>query len=366
MAETFEAIRRGPEGFEQRVCLKLALPFLQENKEFVRLFQREARLAAKLRQSNIVGIVDYGEVNGTAYMALELVDGCDLSTLLETQSRLDFDHVVLLAAELSKGLAHAHDVPAASGRDENSTDVRGIVHRDLSPSNIMLSRHGEIMLTDFGVAKAMTGASRNQSGVKGKIPYMSPEQLRNQALDGRADLFSLGVVLYESLSGRRPFDGGNDPATIMMILRGEQTPLHDLEHEAPATFCDIVEGLLQPDPDNRTPSARELIEQLDDFAPAPRAQRELAAIVASVHGDALAHADYKAAQSSDAFGNTVRKDGDVVASGLDVVPSEPSASGSVGGSKSVSGRIPLNASIVIAIIAGALVTGMVLFALGVF
>lgn len=368
MAETFEAVRRGPEGFEQRVCLKLALPFLSEDEEFVRLFQREARLAAKLRQSNIVGILDYGSVEGTPYMALELVDGCDLLTFLEAQGRLEFQHAVLLAVELAKGLAHAHDPPTAAGLDDSVTGLHGIVHRDLSPSNVMLSRHGEVMLTDFGVAKAMTGASRKQSGVKGKVPYMSPEQLRNQALDGRADLFSLGVVLYESLCGTRPFDGGNDPATIMLILRGEHAPLREMEHEAPDAFCEIVERLLLPERDDRVTSARELIELLDDFAPSPRAQRELSAIVTRVHNDSLSGVEEGALESSEELGETVLQDGEVVASGVSLVQRESArTSNTVGGSHSVSTGLPVRIAVVVITAGfGALMVGMVLFALGVF
>jgi serine/threonine-protein kinase len=287
MAETFEAIRHGSEGFTQRVCLKLALPFLREDEAYVRLFQREARLAAKLRHGNIVGVLDYGNVAGTPYMALELVDGVDLSHLLEQEGALGAAHVALLAIELAKGLNHAHDLPSAHRLDDGGTDLGGIVHRDVSPSNIMLSQQGEVMLTDFGLAKAMSGASRHQSAVKGKIPYMSPEQLRNESLDGRSDLFSLGVVLYECLSGSRPYDAGNDPATIMRILNGERIPLHEVAHEAPPELCTVIDGLLEPERDARPASASELMTQLDPLAPSPRAQRDLGAVVTELRRESL-------------------------------------------------------------------------------
>jgi serine/threonine-protein kinase len=258
MAETFEALRCGPEDFTQRVCLKLVLSEFRDDKEFVRLFQREARLAAKLRHGNIVGVLDFGSIDETPYMALELVDGVDLLTLLVAEGKLPFEYVARLAIEIAKGLDHAHSPPASAGIDDSSTGLQGIVHRDLSPSNIMLSQRGEIMLADFGVAKAMSGASRFEAPpsiilpdgrVRGKVPYMSPEQLRNEPLDGRSDLFALGVVLYEALSGERPFDGGFDPATIMKILQGEHIPLHELAREAPAEFCAIVDSLLVTDRD---------------------------------------------------------------------------------------------------------------------
>lgn len=287
MAETFEAVRHGTEGFSQRVCLKLALPFLREDDAFVKMFQREARLAAKLRHSNVVGVLDYGSVDGTPYMALELVDGVDLLRLLEDEHQLRPEFVSLFAIELAKGLSHAHSPPSSSGLEDSATGLEGIVHRDVSPSNVMLSQQGEVLLTDFGVAKAMSGASRHQSAVKGKVPYMSPEQLRNESLDGRSDLFSLGVVLYECLAGRRPYDGGNDPATIMRILQGDHAPLWQVARDAPKELCDIIDGLLQPERDDRPATASELIAQLDELAPSPKVQQELGAMVTTLRRQSL-------------------------------------------------------------------------------
>jgi len=272
MAETFVAIRRGPSGFSQRVCLKLVLPFFREDEEFVKLFQREARLAAKLRHSNIVGVIDFGEINGRSYMALELVDGVDLQVLLDAQSgeKLSPEYVALIGHDLASALHHAHNPPR-----EANIDGGAIIHRDISPSNVLISRHGEIMLSDFGVAKAVTGRSHKQSAVKGKIPYMSPEQLRLEPLDGRADLFGVGVVLYESLCGRRPYEGGHDPATIMQILQGERQPLARLAPGAPPELCALIDRLIEPDRDARPDNAAELIELLDPFVPSPRTRREL-------------------------------------------------------------------------------------------
>jgi serine/threonine protein kinase len=283
MAETFEAVRFGPGGFSQRVCLKLVLPFFRNDEGFVRLFEREARLAAKLRHSNIVGIIDFGNVDGTPYMALELVDGVDLHALLKVQpaQRLPHELVQLMALELAHGLAHAHN-PSGVSSGGKTSEVRGIAHRDLSPSNVMLSVEGEVLLTDFGVAKAMDGTNRKQSDVKGKVPYMSPEQLRNEVIDGRADLFSLGVLLFESLAGQRPYDGGSDPATILLILEGEHPPLQELAPNAPEGLCRVIESLIEPDRNNRPISAAKLVEQLDEFAPSPRTRRELGKMVSAL------------------------------------------------------------------------------------
>jgi serine/threonine protein kinase len=291
MAETFEAIRRGPSGFTQRVCLKLVLPFFRDDEDFLMLFEREAKLAAKLRHSNIVGVIDFGEIDGTSYMALELVDGADLQVLLDAQEgkRLPHEYVALLGHELAAGLEHAHNPPRESGFD--GTNVSAIVHRDISPSNVLISSHGEILLTDFGVAKAVTGSSRKQSAVKGKIPYMSPEQLRAERVDGRADLFALGVVLFEALAGERPYEGAHDPATIMLILQGDHPPLQKLVPGAPPELCRVIESLIEPDRNDRPEDAAALIDLLDEFVPSPRAQRLLGKMVVEVRPEQVALSD---------------------------------------------------------------------------
>jgi serine/threonine protein kinase len=281
MAETYEAIRKGPGGFTQRVCLKLVLPFFRDREDFLTLFKREARLAAKLRHSNVVGVIDFGETDGVTYIALELVDGVDLATLLDTQpgTRISPEHAALVGHDIAAALEHAHD-PRRDGSPDGPSD-NAIIHRDLSPSNVLLSQRGEILLTDFGVAKAITGTARQQSAVKGKVPYMSPEQLRSETLDGRADLFALGVVLYESLAGQRPYQGEHDPGTIMQILNGERRSLLEVAPETPPGFAEVVEQLLEPDRDARPESASALLEMLDPYVPSPRDRRELGKAVSA-------------------------------------------------------------------------------------
>lgn len=275
MAETYEAIRSGPGDFTQRVCLKVVLPFYRDRQDFRLLFEQEARLAAKLRHSNVVGVIDFGEIDGVAFIALELIDGVDLASMLDAQpsERLPHQYVALIGHELAAALEHAHDA-----RREGSVDDRAdnaIIHRDVSPSNVLVSRRGEILLTDFGVAKAITGTWRQQSAVKGKVPYMSPEQLRAEHLDGRADLYALGVVLFEALSGERPFQGEHDPATIMKILDGQRASLHGVAPATPPELCEVVESLLATDRNDRPKNARAVLELLDPFVPPPRKRREL-------------------------------------------------------------------------------------------
>jgi len=279
MAETYEAIRRGPSGFAQRVCVKLVLPFFRDDEDFARLFEREAKLAAKLRHRNIVGVIDFGDIDGTYYMALELVDGTDLLGLLAAQpgKRLTHEYVALLGHELALALEHAHAPPRASDFDGSNTGA--IVHRDISPSNVLISRQGEIFLADFGVAKAVSGASHKPSAVKGKIPYMPPEQLHAKPCDGRADLFALGVVLFEALAGVRPFEAGNDPAEIIKILNGDHPSLSGLAPSAPVGLCAVIERLIEPDIEARPQSAAELLDLLEEFVPPPRIPRNLGKLV---------------------------------------------------------------------------------------
>lgn len=282
MAETYEAIRTGPGDFTQRVCLKLVLPFFRDREDFLTLFKREARLAAKLRHSNVVGVIDFGEADGITYIALELVDGADLATLLDAQpgSRISPEHVALVGHDIAAALEHAHD-PRRDGSADEAAD-NAIIHRDISPSNVLVSLRGEILLTDFGVAKAITGTARQQSAVKGKVPYMSPEQLRSEKLDGRADLFALGVVMYESLAGHRPFQAEHDPGTIMQILSGDRRPLLEAAPETPPGLAAVIEQLLEPDRDARPKSASALLDMLDPYVPSPRERRELGKVVSVV------------------------------------------------------------------------------------
>jgi len=287
MAQTFEAVRHGPAGFSQHVCLKLVLPYFRESEDFVELFKQEAKLAAKLRHSNIVGIIDFGEIGGVLYMALELVDGVDLRVLLDAQDRkrLAHEYVTLIGRDVARALERAHSPSPGTGID--GAELNAIIHRDVSPSNVLISRHGEVMLTDFGVAKAITDTWGRQSNVKGKIPYMSPEQLMGEAVDGRADLYSLGVLLFEALTGRRPYVGPNDPATIMMALAGNHVPLSELAPDTPPDLCDVVERLLEPDRERRPQTATELIELLDELAPPARTRRKLGELV--IETPAAAH-----------------------------------------------------------------------------
>ncbi|MBW2380372.1 MAG: serine/threonine protein kinase [Deltaproteobacteria bacterium] len=272
MAETFEATRDAAGGFEQRVCLKRVLPAFSDDDEFVARFQREAKLAAQLRHTNIVGVVDFGEVGGVHYMTLELVDGVDLRSLLKSspEEKLSPNTVALIGLDLAYALEHAHG---------------SLVHRDISPSNVLLSRSGETKLADFGIAKAIDNVTATASrSAKGKIPYMSPEHMRGETVDGRADLFSLGVVLFEAAAGCRPFDGAHDVETMQKILEGDRRSLADAAPDVPLPLRDVIERLIEVDRGARTPSATRLIEELAAVAPPPEVRRQLASTVEGQRG----------------------------------------------------------------------------------
>jgi serine/threonine protein kinase len=272
MAETFEAARSGQGAFEQRVCLKRVLPAFSEDDVFVSRFRREAKLAARLRHTNIVGVIDVGEIDGVHYMTLELVDGVDLRSFLKScpEEKLSPDTVALIALDLAYALEHAHGT---------------LVHRDISPSNILLSRSGETKLADFGIAKAIDNAAVTASrSAQGKVPYMSPEHVRGDAVDGRADLFSLGVVLFEAAAGVRPFDGAHDVETMQRILDGERRPLADLAPDIPPALRQVIERLIEVDPEVRTPSAARLIEELAAVAPPPGTRRALGSTIEGHRG----------------------------------------------------------------------------------
>ncbi len=284
MAETFEATRTGAGGFEQRVCLKRVLPAFSEDEEFVSRFRREAELAAQLRHTNIVGVIDAGEIDGAHYMALELVDGVDLRSLLKSSpgERVSPDTVALIGMDLAYALEHAHCA---------------LVHRDISPSNILLSRSGEAKLADFGIAKAIDGANVTASrSAKGKVPYMAPERMRGESVDGRADLFSLGVVMFEALSGVRPFDGAHDVETMQKILEGDGRSLSRAAPDAPEPLRNVIERLIAIDASARIQTAGELLEALAVVAPPPAARQALAATVEGHRGGPEARLHVRAAE----------------------------------------------------------------------
>jgi serine/threonine protein kinase len=204
MAEVFRAKAYGVEGFERLVAVKKILPSISEDKEFIRMFIDEAKIAVQLSHANIAQVFDLGRVGGSYYIALEHVHGRDLRALYdrcrEKSAPMPVAQACFIIQKVCEGLDYAHNK-----RHENGDEL-GLVHRDVSPQNVLVSFEGEVKIIDFGIAKAAGRCSRTQAGIlKGKFAYMSPEQERGQAINRRSDVFSTGIVLYELLTGKRMF-----------------------------------------------------------------------------------------------------------------------------------------------------------------
>ena len=270
MAEVFKAKSFGVEGFEKVLVIKRILPALAESKAFVDMFVHEAKLAVRLSHANVVQVFDLGRVDRSGeppsyFMAMEYVAGLDLATVLgrcrQAKRALPLGMAIFIAAEVAKGLDHAH-----RRRDEQGQPL-GIVHRDVSPQNILLSWEGEVKVTDFGIAKARDNLDQrpDESTVrqlKGKHAYMSPEQARSEPVDARSDIFSLGVALYEMLAGVNPFRAPTPFETLRRVQACEFPPLELLRDDVPKSLGSLVARALAKHPSERFPDAARAYEEL--------------------------------------------------------------------------------------------------------
>jgi eukaryotic-like serine/threonine-protein kinase len=282
MAEVFLAKAAGPMGFEKTLVLKRILPHLAEEPHFVEMFLSEAKLAAQLTHPNVVQIFDFGEADGAYFLAMEYIDGPHLRALVKgarTQGRplspVVCARIISLACE---GLAFAHDFA-----DPQTGEPMGLIHRDISPDNILMSRQGSVKVVDFGIAKAASQSHRTQSGViKGKLAYMPPEQVRAKALDRRTDVYALGVVLYELLTARRPFESSSDAGLMQAILFEEPVPASQHRAGLPEPLLAILARALAKDREQRYPDCLAFQSDLEDFilsAGKPVATQQLAQLV---------------------------------------------------------------------------------------
>jgi serine/threonine protein kinase len=257
MGVIYLAKSRGAAGFEKTVIIKKILDHLAEEQEFITKFLDEGRIVVNLTHGNIVPVFDMGEEDGEYFIAMEYLPGRDLRDVLKRLQKRDEIIPVHLAVhivtEVCKGLDYAHRRTDDAG---NSLDI---VHRDVSPSNILISRDGEVKVIDFGIARATSRAAKTVSGrIQGKICYMSPEQASGQSVDARSDIFSAGVVLYEMLTGKRPFQGESDLQSLDLVRKCNfQTP-SELNPEIPPELDAIVEKALERDRDERYQSIDEL------------------------------------------------------------------------------------------------------------
>jgi serine/threonine protein kinase len=278
MGETFVAERAGPAGVVHRECLKRILAQDSDRPEWIALFQHEARIAASLNHQNIVALRDFGQENGVWWQSLELVEGTDLRSVLATfrgsNDRIPLAAVLHIAAEISKALAYAH---TRRGADDHTL---GLVHRDVTPSNILISYRGEVRLGDFGIAKVTESERTRTDRLKGKESYIAPEHALGDRLDGRADLFALGVVLFELLTGQRPYDGGSLKQTITNAIEGKRVcEIREVAPEVPEAVVGIVEKLIASDRDARFANADALWDAVTAWAIPAREVRLLGTVV---------------------------------------------------------------------------------------
>ena len=264
MAEVFRAKAFGVEGFERLVAVKRILSNIAEDKEFIRMFIEEAKLAVQLNHANIAQIFDLGVVDNSYYIALEHVHGRDLRGIFDRCGQIGeampVAQACFVAMKVCEGLDYAHNKRDQAGRELS------LVHRDVSPQNILVSFEGEVKLIDFGIAKAAGTGAKTQAGIlKGKFGYMSPEQVRGLPVDRRSDVFSCGIVLYELLTGERLFVGESDFSTLEKVRNVEILPPSTYNRKIPDELERIVLKALTKDVDDRYQHAIDLHDELQAF-----------------------------------------------------------------------------------------------------
>ena len=259
MAEVFKAKSYDPVAFEKIVALKRLLPTVAENPGFVDMFLQEAKIVARLRHPNICPIFELGQVGESYYITMEFIYGHDLRQVFKAshaqQRPIDPWLIAWIGEQVAEGLDYAYN------RAHNDQETLGVVHRDISPQNIMIGFDGTVKIIDFGIAKAAISTVQTAAGVlKGKYAYMSPEQASGRPLDHRSDIWSLGVVLYELLSGRRLFVGEAATDIIEQVQHWPIEPLKDV----PKPISDVVHAMIERSFDSRIGSHGEVRDRLKD------------------------------------------------------------------------------------------------------
>jgi serine/threonine protein kinase len=283
MAELFKATLTGQHGFEKLVAIKKILPHLATDTSFVEMFIDEARITAQLDHRHIVQVFELGTDADTPYIAMQYVDGLDVLALLRecarAQIRLPADLAALIARDVLDALDYAHNARAADGRP------LGIIHRDISPGNVLLSWRGDIKLTDFGIARAAERRHKTEAGtLKGKYGYMSPEQVSGSEIDFRSDLFSVGILLAEMVMARRLFTSTNDLDILLMVRDARLDRLHKYASEFPLELRVLTTRALQRRPEDRWQSAAQFRDAVDEWIQRTTrvSSRELATLLGKV------------------------------------------------------------------------------------
>jgi len=262
MAEVFRAESAGLEGFKKLVAIKRVLPHLSEKKQFIGMFLDEARVGAHLSHSNCVQVFDIGVGDNTYFIVMEFVDGSDLKGVIEYRKELKqpvpVEEACLITVRICEGLAYAHELTDGKGNSLH------IVHRDMSPPNVLLTRHGEVKIVDFGLAKANSQLEKSEPGIiKGKFSYLSPEAAQGLSVDARTDIFAAGIILWEMLAGRRLFLGDSDLETVRLVQKADIPNLRDFNPKVPADLEKVIRRSLAADPAQRYQTAREFGRDLN-------------------------------------------------------------------------------------------------------
>jgi serine/threonine protein kinase len=264
MAEVFLARQEGLEGFEKTICIKRIRPHLSSQASFVRMFLNEAKLAAQLNHPNIVQIYDLGRVNDSYFIAMEYISGRDMSRIIPKAEKAGITfpmiYALRIASNVCEGLYFAHTKTDAYGNPLN------IVHRDITPENILVSFNGTVKIVDFGIAKANSQLEQTRAGeIKGKLSYMSPEQCMGHTLDARSDVFSFGSVIYEWITGYKLFTGENEMAILKSIIDGKIYPPSYFKEDVPEAVERILMKALEKDKTKRYQSAWEMQFDIDTY-----------------------------------------------------------------------------------------------------
>ena len=264
MAELFKATLTGDHGFAKLVAIKKILPHLAADRSFVEMFIDEARITAQLDHRHIVQVFELGTDSDTPYIAMQYVDGLDVLALLRecarVQIRLPPELCALIARDVLDALDYAHNAVDTQGR------ALGIVHRDISPGNVLLSWRGDVKLTDFGIARAAERRHKTEAGtLKGKYGYMSPEQVSGGEVDARSDIFAIGILLAEMVMARRLFTSTNDLDILLMVRDARLDRLHKYAAEFPVELRVLTVRALQRRPEDRWQSAAQFRDAIDEW-----------------------------------------------------------------------------------------------------
>ena len=295
MAEVFRGVAESMQGFKKNIAIKRILPALTKNKKFVAMFLDEARLSLVLQHANIVQVFDIAHTDDTYFIVMEYVDGVDLKALMEWRRkinrRIPIAHSLYDIMEFCKGLSYAHEL-----LNPETGKPLGLVHRDISPPNVLISKQGEVKVVDFGLAKATSQIETTDPGVvKGKMSYLSPEAARGEEVNAAADIFAVGILLYEMLTGKRLFYGETDYQTVELVRNAKIPPIKAQNPEVEPELEDIVRKALAKRKEDRFQTANDLQDALAHYSYS-RGLKVISRDIAELVRQCL---DDRASQSSD-------------------------------------------------------------------